>query len=620
MPFENLPGIFDIRTDGNLSITPINENPIVLVIGTADSGPSENFFTVGRINDAARTFGRSGTLTRGLFEVASTGAQNIRLYRIGATSAKLTLVGGGITIETVQKDNTAGKDFKIFWEDSTDRLRVWRVTDDTLVYDNNPVYPSLLIDLGEVIVSGTVSGNPGSIGTLSVPITLEASHAISGAVYAAGTDGTALSRMRLFEEFYNAYELLENQAADFIVPMDVYQDDLNCMDLTDAQIISLGLHLLTTYPTSGASNDALGKVYVQEYQGKNYFWWDTDRDGLAEIFPTVGSASATLNADGVALVVADFHEANFGYQLANFCFTMSQDSAEMLGFIGVKPPLSFGLQDIAKWVGTSPITTTDLTNGIVSVTTNGTGLLGNKWHAGRKNVPGGLPGHTIGGIVGLSGGGYIGTLTKWSDSEHQKDRNNRLIDIGKYISVAVSPVIYSTSFQANAYVATSASGYGGFVSGLAAASAPTNKVMPGIRLVYRVKNSFLDDLAGLGFVSLQGKPKGIVVADAPTASRVVSDYRRLTTMRIVKATIDAIRGAGDPFLGEPITGARLAALETALDQTLSRLQKSGILQRFEFSVLSTASQRVQGKATVELKLVPAFELRQITVNVSLAAS
>jgi hypothetical protein len=117
----------------------------------------------------------------------------------------------------------------------------------------------------------------------------------------------------------------------------------------------------------------------------------------------------------------------------------------------------------------------------------------------------------------------------------------------------------------------------------------------------------------------QPKSKGIVVSDAPTAARPDSDYTRLTTIRIVKAVIDAIRLVGDPFLGEGITGARLAALETAIDQALSKLKKGGFLQRYDAAVTSTPTQQIQGQADVELVLVPAFELRQITVTVALSA-
>ena len=173
MAYENLPGIFPKLSDGNLQIATVNENPVVLVLGTATSGPSESFYSVASISQAAKLFGRAdGTLVKGMYEARAGGASNLALCRIGASAAKLTGVGTGITIETVEKDNMAGLNYKMFWQDlPVGRLRIWRVSDDLLVYDNNPVYPSGAIDENELSVSGTASGTAGDIGSLPVPVT-----------------------------------------------------------------------------------------------------------------------------------------------------------------------------------------------------------------------------------------------------------------------------------------------------------------------------------------------------------------------------------------------------------------------------------------------------------------
>lgn len=624
MPYENLPGIFDNKIDGNLAIAAVNENPVVLVLGTAPRGISETVYTVDSISNAAKAFGRSdGTLIRGLYEAVAGGAENIRLLRIGATSAKLETVGTGITIETVSKDDNAGLDYTIFWEDSTGRLRVWRASDDFLVYDNNPAYPSAAIDENEVSVYGVASGTPGDIGTLSAPVTLAAADGVSGAAYTAGTDGILLSRMELFERLFVAYTLLENEKIDMVIPQNAYLDDANVLDMTTAEVAAVNTSApwasSSVYPTASSFYDVLGRVFAQEYQGEWYFWWDLDGDGVAEVYPSVGSASASTDADGNALEDADFHEANFGYQLANFCFRQSQDSQEVLGSVGVLPPNSWSLKDVANWVGRAPTLSED-TAGNSVVTVNGSGLLGNKWMAGRRsNAGSGLPGHIVDSIDGLAEGGFIATDSGWADGSQLKDTNDRLIDIGKYISVVGAQAVLANPTNTSAYAATAASVYGGFVVTLPANSAPTNKVQPGARLPFRIGIPKLDALAGKGYVMLQQKSKGIVVADAPTATRPDSDYKRLTTIRIVKATIDALRAVAEPFLGEGLTGTKLAALETALQGALVRLQKVEFLQRYDFQVTSTASQRVQGKADVELVLVPAFELRQITINVALAA-
>lgn len=626
MAFENLPGIFPNLIDGNLLISSLNENPIVLVIGTAARGDSENLYNVTKVSQAVQDFGRQdGTLVRGLYEAIAGGAENIRLYRIGATSAKLELVGGGITIETQAKDDTAGVSVKIFWDDTTGRLRVWRVSDNELVYDNNPVYPSGAIDLQVVSVYGVQVGTPGSIGTADTPVTLVDADGVSGADYTAGTDGITLSRMELFEALFKAYKLLENQDLDIIIPQNVYMDDENVQDMTTAEVtaVNTGAPWLAdpVYPVAGSFYDVLGRVFAQEFEGEWHFWWKLDRadDGVANIYPDVGLADEDKDAFGNELDNGSFHEANFAYQLADFCYRQSEDNAEMIGMIGVLPPNSWSLRDVSNWVGRSPTYTEDNAGNLV-VSVNGSGLLGNKWKAGRLASGGtGLPGHIVDSINGLAYGGFIATDDGWPDGDQQTDRNDRLIDLGKYISIVAAQAVLSNQSHPTAYAATGATIYGGFVSGLRPNSAPTNKIQPGVRLPFRVAVSKLDDLAGLGYVMFQRKPKGIVVADAPTASRPDSDYRRLTTIRIVKATIDAIRAVAEPFLGEPITGARLAALETAIDQVLVKLMKAEFLQRYDVSVTSTPTQQIQGKADVELVLVPAFELRQITINVALAA-
>jgi hypothetical protein len=167
------------------------------------------------------------------------------------------------------------------------------------------------------------------------------------------------------------------------------------------------------------------------------------------------------------------------------------------------------------------------------------------------------------------------------------------------------------------YTASAAPSYAGFYSTLQSKSAPTNKVLPGVALPFRINNSKLDDLAGVGYVMISDKAKGIVVSDAPTAARPDSDYQRLTTVRIVKDVIDAVRQASEPFIGEAGGAAQRAALKTAIDAKLGRLQQGQFIQRYDLNVTATPAQQIQGDAIIELNIVPAFELRQITLILSL---
>lgn len=624
MSYENLPGIFSKPIDGNLTLAETSTAPVVVILGTASRGPAEAFHAPSSPSVGASTFGRTdGTLIRGMYEVLDGGAENLRLFRIGAKAAKLVGVGGGITIETVTKDASAGNDYKIFWDDDQGRLYVWRVVDDLLVYDNYPAYPDAAVDEFELSVTGVSTGpGAGDIGSAAYPLTLAQASGISGATYTAGNDGILLSRMEVYEALFNAYKLLENQDIDFVVPMDVYLDDLNVDDMTTGEVASLNSGApwasSSVYPTPGTTKDVLGELFVQEYNGQWYFWWDMDRDGAAEVFPSVGSSNANHDCFGNVLSASDFHPVNFGYQLADFCFRQSEDNAEMYGVIGMKPPTSWSLKDVSSWVGREPTFVESGTDLIVQ--TNGTGLLGNRWTAGRKSISGtGLPGHTVNGVDGLAYGGFIATDDGWQDGVQLKDRNDHLVDIGKYMSIVPAYTVMSNPTHATAYVANGAARFIGFVTTLSPKSAPTNKVIPGVRLPFRVSVAKLDALAGMRYTMFQAKSKGNVVSDAPTAARPDSDYTRLSTVRIVKAAIDVIRAVADPFIGEALDGARIAALDTAIDRGLVVLKKEGFLQRADANVVATVSERVQGKANVELILVPAYELRQLSVWIALAA-
>ena len=636
MPFEKLAGISGTLIDGNLTVPNTNDAPIVCVLGTSAQGDAETLFNVVRASDAAAVFGKTeGTLSRGMYEAVSTGAANIRLFRIGATSAKLTdLAGGGLSIETLQKDDTAGAAFKIWFDAASGRLRVYRTSDSILVYDTGNGTLGSGTNLNEVTVSGDgVAGgtNVGSSALTAVVMNVADAVDVS-AVFTAGTDGLSLNRMQMYEALEHAYELLEDADLDIVVPMNVYLDDLNFMDMAPATASGL-MSTVTSHTdvVAGASNDMLTLLYKEEFQGETYFFWDVDGDGVAEIVPTVNgltgpqqttldagdiSIAATVAGDSADLDAGSFHEVNFAYQLANFCFNQSHLNTEMHGTIGTLPPDSFAPKDVSLWVGSRPVVGLD-SNGNEILTKNGTGLLGNKWVAGRL-LEGTVPAHLIDGVA-APWGGFIATDDGWIDGVQLKDANDALVDIGKYLDLVSAYPLLVNPAQRQAYSASGAASYAGLLSTLKASSAATNKLVPNVQLPFRLNTSKVDSLSVMRFVHFFQKTKGIVVADAPAATRPDSDYNRRSTMEIVKATLDSVRRIGEPFLGNGINNAQIAALETAIGQGLSELTKAGVLVRFDLKVTATALQRVKGEVTVELILVPSFELRQINVTVALAA-
>lgn len=305
-------------------------------------------------------------------------------------------------------------------------------------------------------------------------------------------------------------------------------------------------------------------------------------------------------------------QRNFGYQLANFCYDATANHNTCIGVIGVDGPNASPsgtptLVEMETWV-------TDLENYTYCSCYDGT------TDSGGDGVPenycfvatsdGHMPASFAGGNV--------------------EDAKGNKIDIGAYISVIAGAVravneaatdLYPTLGY---YNADGAATYAGLVSSLPAKSAPTNKIMSGVDLQQYIAIAQADRLAGSRFVPVVRKPKGNIAATAMTGAYNISEYYRsdfvrLTTVRIVHDAINFVRDVAEQFIGEPNSAPQRNAMSTAIENALKAMQAQGALRRYDFNIYATATDQVLGRATVELILVPAFELQQVVVVVSLAA-
>lgn len=606
------PGIEVDLIDQGLGVTSIARGPKFAVLGTAGKGPSR-VYPVRSTATAASEFGSSGDLIRGMYEVSEAGAQNVLLYRIGATSAMVEHIGdtagtAGITISVILPGSIGGSRYSVFYTHTTGILYVKNNLTGLVVWTNAT---GASVDLGEVVVSGVKATTGTDVGTVSAYVDLE-DITNAGVVVTAGLDNYNPSRMQRYEFLYKAYKELLIEEFDYIFPMSVELDAPNVADgdSFSAAYIS-GITDGDDYPTARSSDDILGKVFVEEYLGKDYFFWDLNGDGDAELFPDgVGSASSTLKINGDSLTAADFHEVNFAYQLARFCHVASKNFRFCLGAIGVVAPTSVLPSAKAAWIGKLPTYTESSTGAltIAAVGDNGSGLLGNKFMAGA-----------YGFRSGVGYGGFILTDTEFLDGTEQVDSGGKAIDIGRYVSVVSSFGRLWNNFDTTGfgYIVSLASTYLGYGSNLDEQDAPTNKVIPNARVVFDFNVDYADRLNRVRYVTVSMRPKGFVILDASQAARPDSDYVRFTTMKIVKREIRAVRVAGDPFIGKSFGPAQRAALEKEIETRLQADKQAGYLKNFKYVLKQTLQQGILGKADLELMLTPAYELRQIFVKVSL---
>jgi hypothetical protein len=185
----------------------------------------------------------------------------------------------------------------------------------------------------------------------------------------------------------------------------------------------------------------------------------------------------------------------------------------------------------------------------------------------------------------------------------------------------------------NAIVFTNgATHYAALVSQLSPQSAPTNKVLKGVRgIPYEFSLAQLSKFTTKKIVTfrLRDNPllgRQLVVTDGITSAPFLnyggqtqdSDYARLSTLRITQLAIQAVREATDPFIGEPNDMPQYNALNTAVKSALEKLRESGVIRGYTFSIQAVSSRLDQ--ANVVLQIIPAFELRRIEVEVSLTYS
>ncbi|MBU1134871.1 MAG: hypothetical protein KJ569_08180, partial [Candidatus Omnitrophica bacterium] len=279
------------------------------------------------------------------------------------------------------------------------------------------------------------------------------------------------------------------------------------------------------------------------------------------------------------------------------------------GVMGVRPPSNhYSPAAVASWIGKVPVYDED-----GDVSTIGTGLLGNKFMAGKSTYR-----------SGAAYGGFVLTADEYptqSGSIEQIDGNGHLIDIGKYLSIVAGWGVLNTPWDTtgNGYITNMSAAYAGFVSSLGTGSAPTNKLVRKARLPYRVNLTKLDALSRFRYVMIGKRTKGVVWVDAPTAARPDSDYQRQSTVQTVKRVLNDIRIVCDPFIGEANSALQRAALKTQIDSVVGRYVGHGLKGGY-CDVSATTNQEISGEATIELVLVPEFELRRITITMSLAAT
>jgi hypothetical protein len=613
--FPNLPKTQITRRDGGLKINTTDANPRVLLLGVATQGPGDVMFDARDIGAARQVFGQSSELFQGLVECkkAYGEAANIWLYRIGTEAAVLQLgtaatSSGIVKVLINDRRGDVGAQWKASYNNTSGYLWVYNEL-GTLVYSNNP---NNAVDLGEVEIRGSFTALSGrefgdtTAGSLASSVTLtaagaEANHSFTAAV--TGGEITASGNLKQrFEGLQSAYRLLETEEIDIVVPLGVRLDDPNVAFFTSGvdtwtsvnnPIVWQSGTLSWFKETAPAEGSATGRYTYQ---------WSDD--------VIVSDAARGNWATSALRIAAGFREVSFAHQLANFCYQQTKNETTCFGVIGIKPPVSYGLSDVHAWIGQKPTRTAA---GVISA--NGFGILGHPQVNGSTSAK--LNPLCHDDATGRAAG-FFATSSEFLDETALNDANDYPIDIGAYLNVVGEwPLHLNSTGSVVGYSASAAAYYAGLIGRLDEKNAPTNELCPGLRIPYRAGKARWDDLVLAHIVMMQQRPEGAFVIDAPTFAREASDYRRLTTVRLVGLAEDVVRRVALKYIGKASNAVTKAAFKGEIEEELQKLTKRGYLKRFEFTVTTNLLQDVLGQAHVKMLLVVPNELRQVFATVQL---
>lgn len=229
--------------------------------------------------------------------------------------------------------------------------------------------------------------------------------------------------------------------------------------------------------------------------------------------------------------------------------------------------------------------------------------------------------------------GYIG-VTAPADAKVSSIRKH--VDRLAKLDTDVSPYLQITGFQTgvslpgtnSVHFTNGGTHYAALVSTLAPESAPTNKQLRGvsaIRFEYSLRQ--LSRLSDKKIVTFRIKDAGtVVITDAITSAPSIqvagkvmdSDFSRLSTLRITQLSMDVVREAVDPYIGEANELPQYNSINTAITSALEKIREAGAIRGYDFTITNVTAQL--DHAVVLLSIIPAFELRRVDVEINLTTS
>ncbi len=343
------------------------------------------------------------------------------------------------------------------------------------------------------------------------------------------------------------------------------------------------------------STDLLFFHRAVEVDGEPQHQWYTDKNG----------------PDGF-----HFNEVNPAYRLANICRDLFSEGNFAQGVIGIRPPTNhFSTAALARWMGKGP----ERSSNTGFITKNGSGLLGNKFIAGKALNA------VYGGVNDFSAG-FFATESGYLSGTILRDQGGVVQDLGKYLLVCPQWLRQTNVSDTGAgYINSSVGLVAGLQASLGSDTPLTNKILGSTGVALTSPRFFnrrrLNLIAGARCIAIGSRGGLIVPLSSPTFSRGTSDYRQESTMRFAGDIVERVRLTASPFLGGRVSVLTLNSMDSSIRSTLNgiRLATGGALRGYDFSLDTDPALLELGCVGIILALDFAEELTKISIQVSLGA-
>jgi len=237
-------------------------------------------FAVNNVQDAEDEFGSDSPLMKPLHEALEQGADNIAVMRIGGKRGHVTIktTQDGISYECVitpeLRDAEALSRYSLIADNG--RLYIYDTRSEIFVFDSEE---EVVLDTGLVDVQGDWAPGLtlGSLADLAVAPLLSSIEVdgdqVTDVTPVDGDDGMTMSKLELYHALEQAYQFIDYEDADILIPVGVYSNDLNQADegrgsasVDFSTFVQNGMFV----PVAGSSDDALGYLWKVLYRGKPY--------------------------------------------------------------------------------------------------------------------------------------------------------------------------------------------------------------------------------------------------------------------------------------------------------------------------------------------------------------